>query len=156
MQFWNLIIMIMIMIDNKYLFMYCCVVFMYTMIVIQYARCDDGDGPTSRTINTIWDYNITLKQTQIKDVSCGKEQMCSSSKLRQCPHSRRMWSQHVPVGECVLLQELCPACKHGPHTRTQHIVSDINRNVQNARLGVISAGSGETHIVQTLPWSRSH
>ena len=39
--------MIMIMIDNKYLFMYCMHVFMYTMDyeIVQYAKCNAGDGP---------------------------------------------------------------------------------------------------------------
>ena len=39
--------MIMIMIDNKYLFMYCMHVFMYTMNyeIVQYAKCNAGDGP---------------------------------------------------------------------------------------------------------------
>ena len=33
----------MIMIDNKYLFMYCMHVFMYE--IVQYAKCNAGDGP---------------------------------------------------------------------------------------------------------------
>ena len=37
----------MIMIDNKYLFMYCMHVFMCTMDyeIVQYAKCNAGDGP---------------------------------------------------------------------------------------------------------------
>ena len=79
----------MIMIDNKYLFMYCIQVsmheFMYSMNyeIVQYAKCNADDGQKSYN-------NITLEQTQIEDISCGKEQMCISSQLRQCPHSRRM------------------------------------------------------------------
>ena len=54
-------------------------------------------------------------------------------------------------GRVCIVTGAMPGMQTPDHTPAQHIVSDINRNVQNARLGVISAGSGETHIVQTLP-----
>ena len=73
--------MIMIMIDNKYLFMYCIHEFMYPM---------NYEIVQMRNAMLMSYNNITLKLTQIEDISYGKEQMCISSQLRQCPHSRRM------------------------------------------------------------------
>ena len=131
--------MIMIMIDNEYLFMYCIHVFMYTMIVIvQYAKYNDGK--VIQYTNRRYKYKLwkraNVYQLSAEAVSTQWEDVKPACVPWESVYCYRSYARHANTG---------------PHTRTQHIVSDINRNVQNARLGVISGGSGETHIVQTLP-----